>query len=189
MIISRIFFNYLKIIFQVLEMDNIDENLKMIMNAKDLQVPDLEIKGKKQHPVPVVLVPPKKVHWEDQGIVNLKLDLVVLVKNYLYQRIWLWVRIVFLFWIITLPTTQLDALSKRDIIFENVSIVLSLLQILDEAEKILINIENWTRRVCYHCRHLDQVNRIWQIMFPIKGWNGSVTNSTPEMTSWRPLRK
>ena len=26
-------------------------------------------------------------------------------------------------------------------------------------------------------------------MFPIKGWNGSVTNSTPEMTSWRPLRK
>ena len=47
MIISRIFFNYLKIIFQVLETDNIDENLKMIMNAKDLQVPDLEIKGKK----------------------------------------------------------------------------------------------------------------------------------------------
>ena len=47
MIISRIYFNYLKIIFQVLETDNIDENLKMIMNAKDLQVPDLEIKGKK----------------------------------------------------------------------------------------------------------------------------------------------
>ena len=87
------------------------------MNAKDLQVPDLEIKGKKQHPVPVVLVPPKKVHWEDQGIVNLKLDLVVLVKNYLYQRIWLWVRIVLLFWIITHPTTQqLGALTKRDIV-------------------------------------------------------------------------
>ena len=39
--------------------------------------------------------------------------------------------------------------------FINISIILSLLQILDEAEKILINIEIWTRRVCYHCRHLD----------------------------------
>ena len=44
---TNFFNNYLKIIFQVLETDNIDENLKMIMNAKDLQVPDLEIKGKK----------------------------------------------------------------------------------------------------------------------------------------------